>query len=126
MGHKHSKHRSRLRSRPECTEIVEIESSVAEIKHEQEKCEIEYPEKLNKIIDAVEKIKGDIKSMSQDDLVLYFATMKDELHNNWRYTYELNFENSLLMEKKNEIIDDIKKHIDYLNRKVLNRSCVEL
>ncbi|XP_049826671.1 uncharacterized protein LOC126266533 [Aethina tumida] len=141
MGHKNSKQRNRLQSKPECTEIVDFEWSVAEPKEdainetaakekeeeeeEQEPVPVEYPPALQKILESLKKIKTDIIEMSNEQIDLYFATYKDELHNNWRNIYGMKFTDPRLTKMKVAVIEDIKEQLKDLNGRVLNRTIRE-
>jgi len=80
----------------------------------------DYPDVLRKYALKLDKIEKDVSEMSNSQINLYFATIKDDLHNNWRKIFTERVEDSGKA-KKVELITRIKTALDVLNNRYLKR-----
>lgn len=136
MGQKHStKKHNKLKSRPECTEIIDLEFSVNDDDNirtvDDEKVVKKSPICLNNLLliqQDLNNIENDIKNMSNSEIHLYFPTFKDNLLNSWSKVFNMPLDddddanNDDVKRKKIELIERIKLLLSDLNKRYLNRS----
>ncbi|KAJ3617326.1 hypothetical protein MTP99_007058 [Tenebrio molitor] len=128
MGQKHSKRPKKLKSQPEVTEIIELNDNQSELDDDgrivseasKPSEHIVYPAELKKVMETVESIEKSIEDMSGSQIDLYYATLKDELHNNWQRLYDISDHgDDAVRSGKIETIERVKNNLKRLNRKVL-------
>nr|XP_008196210.1 PREDICTED: uncharacterized protein LOC103313799 [Tribolium castaneum] len=118
MGQRHSKRPKILPSQPEVTEIFELNDNQSELDNSSE-VEI-FPVELKNMMDALESIERTIESMTMSQIDLYYATLKDDLHNHWQKAYDfMDHGNEAAKKKKIEVIDRARRTLKRLNEKVL-------
>lgn len=132
MGNKHSSYtKKRLGTtfnKPDSTEIVDLETT--------EECDIDnqtqrhgqgphvamdLPQKLVTVMEKLDDLEGQIITMTESQINLYYPTFKDELHNNWQKVYEIVAVNDVVKRKKVEVIERIKAALEKLNDKYFKR-----
>lgn len=115
------------KSKVEATEIVDLESSeffpssndqMETISNMEAEITVENPE-LTSIIVRVEELECSIIKMTDSEIDLYFATVKDSLHNYWRKVYDIKNIDEGIKNKKVEIIDRIKILLKNLDERYL-------
>ncbi|KAJ3645878.1 hypothetical protein Zmor_023501 [Zophobas morio] len=127
MGQKHSKRPKKPTSQPEVTEIIELNDNQSELDDDSEIVsdprqteQIVYPLALKQVMDSVELIEKSIDVMTSSQMDLYYATLKDDLHNYWRRAYDLaDNGDAAIKSKKIEAIERVKTALKRLNGKVL-------
>lgn len=131
MGQKQSSSPNRKRkaanSKIEATEIVDLDSSeffpspteqTKVISNTNKEIIAENPE-LTSIIGRVGELEYSINKMTDSEIDLYFATVKDSLHNYWRKVYDIKSTSDGVRNKKIEIIDKIKILLKNLDERYL-------
>ncbi|XP_018575071.1 uncharacterized protein LOC108913901 [Anoplophora glabripennis] len=116
-----------VKSKVEATEIVDLESSGSTssqtdptkvISNASTESAIESPE-LTPIIRHVEELECSINKMTESEIDLYFATLKDNLHNYWRKVYDIKNIDDDVKNRKAETIDRIKIILKNLDERYL-------
>lgn len=82
-----------------------------------------YPSAMIKVMENVALIEKNLNEMSSDEIDLYFATIKDQLYNDWQKVYEVDVDtnNLIVKQRKIELIEQIKFDLNRLNNMVLMR-----
>ncbi|XP_044252542.1 uncharacterized protein LOC123003680 [Tribolium madens] len=121
MGQRHSKRAKILPSQPEVTEIFELNDNQSELDNSEVDTVVEiFPVELKNMMDALESIERTIEAMTMSQIDLYYATLKDDLHNHWQKAYDfMDHGDEATKKKKIEVIDRVKKTLKRLNEKVL-------
>lgn len=131
MGQKQSSSPSKkcrtVKTKMEATEIVDLESSESSssqndqlkiMSNTKSETTIESPE-LTPIIRHIEELEYSINKMTESEIDLYFATVKDNLHNYWRKVYDIKNTDDDVKNRKAEIIDRIKIILKNLDKRYL-------
>lgn len=122
MGQNSSKKHKKLKTRPECTEIIDLEFSSEDITGKK------TPNPGNKFVAIIEKLNDlqrNIETMSDTEINLYYATFKDDLLNNWTNVFSMQTpdgdDNGDVKRKKIEVIERIKRMRRDLDERYFNR-----